>query len=84
MSYTTLQLALSEKTPEHVKIKKYLDGLKNKRHGYRSNLLEKALLMYIDHQEMRGEDAPKLWTPIKGEDRRSIVLTPPQNIQDPG
>lgn len=74
MTYPTLQLALSPKNKDHVKIQAYLDSVENKRHGFKSRILEKALLMYIEHQEVRGEDSPKFWTPLKGHEDQTIVL----------
>ncbi len=69
-----LQLALSDNNPNHVKIKTFLKNYKNKRYGYRSRLVEKAMLMLIDHYNERGEDAPAFWSPIKGREDQSIVL----------
>lgn len=83
MKYTTLQLALSPINPDHIKIQRYLDTLDDKRHGYRSKFVEKALLMLIDHQEIRGTDGPDFWRPIKGQEGQAIVFDPKKENQDP-
>ena len=82
MTYPTLQLALSSNNPDHVKIMEYLDGLEDRRRGYRSRLVEKAVLMYIAHQDVRGTDGPEFWTPIKGQEDMTIVLGSRRKNQD--
>ena len=82
MNYTTLQLALSPINPDHIKIKEYLDTLDDRRHGYRSRLVEKALLMLIDHQEIRGQDGPDFWKPIEGQKGQAIIFEPKKENQD--
>lgn len=74
--YPTLQLALSDRNPDHVKIKEYLDGMEDKRYGYRSRFVEKAVLYYLAHVEVRGENAPAYWSPVKGQEDHTISQAP--------
>ena len=58
-----LHIRLSEVLPEHREIREYIDSLPRQRHGWKSRLLETALIEFIRKQKLTEDLGP-----VEGKD----------------